>query len=310
LTACLEVRTAGDPDDEDIVFTDLSPQNLSDILAEAGIFVGRDAIDQWLNDEGIRRRQIRKDLAGGEHPDRDSQFLRIGELTGEYEALGNPWFSMDTKAKEYLGTLYRKGRVRSSAPFQAFDHDYPSWADGVVIPHGIYDHVANRGHINLGLSRDTTEFACDSFRWYWNRIGKQRYPDATSILIVCDGGGSNSSRKYIFKHDLQRLSDAIGIEIRIAHYPPYCSKYNPIERRFFPHIARACSGILFDSIETVAGLMRKASTATGLTTTVNVIRHEYETGRNATDEIKGNLKIIYDSLLSNWNYKTVPMFRQ
>ena len=85
------------------------------------------------------------------------------------------------------------------------------------------DHKLNRGHINIGLSRDTTEFACDSFRWYWNRIGKQRYRDATSILLTCDGGGSNSSRKYIFKPDLERLSDSIGLPIRIAHYPPYCS---------------------------------------------------------------------------------------
>ena len=310
MIACLEVRTAGDPDDEDIFFTDLSPQAISDILAAGDIAVGRDAINQWLSDAGIRRRQIRKDLAGGEHPNRNQQFLRIAELIQEYEALGNPWFSMDTKAKEHLGTLYRKGRARSSAPFQAFDHDYPSWASGVVIPHGIYDRLANRGHVNLGLSRDTTEFACDSFRWYWNRIGKRRYPDATSILIVCDGGGSNSSRKYIFKHDLQQLSDAIGIEIRVAHYPPYCSKYNPIERRLFPHIARACSGMLFDCIETVVGLMRKASTATGLTTTVNVIRHEYEIGRNATEEMKQNLRIIYDDILSNWNYRTASMFRQ
>jgi len=310
LIACLEVRTGGDPDDEDIFFTDLSPRDLSEVLAAQGIDVGRDAIDTWLDEAGIRRRQIRKDMAGGEHPDRDAQFLRIYELIEEYEASGNPWFSMDTKAKEHLGSLYRKGRARSSAPFQAFDHDYPSWADGVVIPHGIYDRLANRGHINLGLSRDTTEFACDSFRWYWNRIGKQRYPDATSILIACDGGGSNSSRKYIFKHDLQRLSDAIGIEIRIAHFPPYCSKYNPIERRFFPHIARACSGILFDSIKTVVGLMRKASTATGLTTTVNVIHRAYSIGRNATDEMKENLRLIFDDFLPNWNYRTAPMFGQ
>lgn len=310
MIACLEVRTAGDPDDEDIFFTDLSPQAISDILAAGDIAVGRDAIDEWLRDAGIRRRQIRKDLAGGEHPNRNQQFLRIADLIQEYEVLGNPWFSMDTKAKEHLGTLYRKGRARSSAPFQAFDHDYPSWASGVVIPHGIYDRLANRGHINLGLSRDTTEFACDSFRWYWNRIGKRRYPDATSILIVCDGGGSNSSRKYIFKHDLQQLSDAIGMGIRVAHYPPYCSKYNPIERRLFPHIARACSGMLFDCIESVVGMMRKASTATGLTTTVNVIRHEYEIGRNATKEMKQNLRIIYDDILSNWNYRTMPKFGQ
>ena len=128
-------------------------------------------------------------------------------------------------------------------------------------------------------------------------MGKQRYPDAKSILLTCDGGGSNSSRKYIFKHDLERLSDSIGLPIRIAHYPPFCSKYNPIERRFFPHLARVCSGMLFDTIETVVNLMRRAATSTGLRTTVNVIRRSYETGRNATDEMKQELRIKYDEPL-------------
>jgi len=160
--------------------------------------------------------------------------------------------------------------------------------------------------VNIGLSRDTSEFACDSFRWFWNRIGKQRYPDATSILWTCDGGGSNSSRKYIFKYDLERLSELIGLPIRVAHYPPYCSKYNPIERRFFPHLARACSGMLFDTIDTVVDLMRRAATATGLRTTVNVIRRCYEKGRNATDEIKQQLRIQYDTTLPAWNYIAEP----
>ncbi len=278
LISCLEVRTAGDPDDADIVFTDLSPRILSGHLAELGTPVGRDAIATWLDDAGIRRRQIRKDIPGGEHPDRNAQFEIIAAYIEQYESNGNPWFSIDTKAKEHLGKLYRKGRIRGSQAFQAFDHDFPSWADGVVIPHGIFDRKLNLGHVNIGLSRDTSAFACDSFRWYWNRIGKQRYPEATSILWTCDGGGSNSSRKYIFKYDLERLSESIGLPIRVAHYPPYCSKYNPIERRFFPHLARACSGMLFDTIETVVDLMRRAATATGLRTTVNVIRRCYEKG--------------------------------
>lgn len=282
LISCLEVRTAGDPDKEDLIFTDLSPQELADRLDAMGTPVGRDAVATWLDDAGIRRHQIRKDLAGGEHPDRDGQFNRIADLIQQYESEGNPWFSIDTKAKEHLGKLYRKGRIRGTHAFQAFDHDFPSWADGVVIPHGIFDRKHNRGHINIGLSRDTTEFACDSFRWYWNRIGKHRYPGATSILLTCDGGGSNSANKYIFKCDLERLSDSIGIEIRVAHYPPCCSKYNPIERRFFPHVGRACSGMLFDTIETVANLMRRAATSTGLQTTVNVIRRCYEKGRTAS----------------------------
>ena len=179
-----------------------------------------------------------------------------------------------------------------------------------MIPHGIYDRKANLGHINLGLSHDTSQFACDSFKWFWNRIGKRRYPQATSILLTCDGGGSNSANKYIFKHDLERLSESIGLEIRIAHYPPYCSKYNPIERRFFPHIGRACSGMLFDTIDRVAELMRRAKTSTGLRTTVNVIRRFYETKRNATADMKANLQITYDKILPKWNYVASPQLRQ
>lgn len=310
MISCLEVRTAGDPDEEDIVYTDLSPRSLAERLGQMGTPVGRDAVASWLDEAGIRRRQIRKDLAGGEHPDRDAQFLRIAELIDQYEAAGNPWFSIDTKAKEHLGKLYRKGRVRGSESFQAFDHDFPSWADGVVIPHGIFDPKRNLGHINIGLSRDTSEFACDSFRWYWNRIGKHRYPEATSILLTCDGGGSNSANTYIFKYDLERLSEAIDLEIRVAHYPPYCSKYNRIERRFFPHLGRACAGMLFDTLDTVVDLMRRASTTTGLRTTVNVIRRCYEAGRNATEEMKKQLQIKYDELLPKWNYVATPETRQ
>ena len=179
----------------------------------------------------------------------------------------------------------------------------------MVIPHGIYDHVHLRGHINIGLSYDTSEFARDSFAWYWNRIGKQRYPDAISILLTCDGGGCNSSRKYISKHDLQQLDNRFGIEIRVAHYPPYCSKYNPIERRFFPHLGRACSGMLFDTQETIVSLMRRATTSTGLKTTVNVIHRVYETGRNAIEAMKQDLKLLFDDLLPNCNYRATPEIR-
>ena len=176
----------------------------------------------------------------------------------------------------------------------------------MIIPHGIYDRVRNCGNINIGLSHDTSQFACDSLLWYWNRIGQQCYPNATSILLLCDCGGSNAAHTYIFKHDLQTVADTIGLEIRVAHYPSYCSKYNPIERRLFPHITRACTGMLFDTLETVVELMRKTTTTTGLRTTVNVIRSLYETGRNATEEIKSNLKIVFDDLLPQWNYRATP----
>ena len=306
LNSLLETRTAGDPDDADIVFTDLSPSTLSVKLAEMGTPVSDETIREWMDGEGLRLRKISKVLPGGSTPDRNSQFERIGELIDQYTTAGNPWFSVDSKAKEHLGRLFRAGRVRCSTAFQAFDHDFPSWADGVIIPHGIYDQLRKCGHVNIGLSHDTSQFACDSLQWYWNRIGKQCYPDATSMLLLFDCGGSNASNRYIFKHHLQQLANRIGMEIRVAHYPSYCSKYNRIERRLFPHITRACTGMLFDSLDTVLNLMRGATTSTGLKTTVNVIRRAYEIGKNATDEIKQNLKIVFDRLLPKWNYTAIP----
>jgi len=300
------VHTAGDPDDADFVGTDFSPAHLAEQVADLGTPVSAHVVREWLAHEGLALHKIAKVLAGGRSPDREEQFQRLAALKAEYLDAGNPVFSLDTKAKEHLGSLYRAGRVWTQQPFRAFDHDCPSWATGVVIPHGIYDLARNRGHLNLGLSHDTSQFACDSLRWDWNRIGQRCYPHATSILVLCDCGGSNAAAQYLFKQDLQALVNDLGIEIRVAHYPSYCSKYNPIERRFFPHVSRACQGLLFDSLDTVVRLMRKAATTTGLKTTVNVIRRLYNTGRQVAADFKTSLPIVFDDRLPKWNYRAIP----
>jgi len=306
LESLLETRTAGDPDEPDVRWTDLSPARIAAVVGAMGTPVSAPVARDWLEAQGLGRHQIEKTLPGGHSPDRDAQFQRIAELKTAYAAAGNPVFSMDTKAKEHLGQLFRKGRAWSTHAFQALDHDFPSWATGVIIPHGIYDLARNRGHLNIGLSHDTSAFACDSLRWYWNQIGQRCYPNATSILLLCDCGGSNAAGQYLFKQDLQQLVNDLGREIRVAHYPSYCSKYNPIERRFFPHVARACQGMLFDTVDTVVRLMRKASTATGLHTTVNVIRRVYAIGRKVAADFKARMRIAFDDLLPQWNYVAQP----
>ena len=312
LQSLMKSRTAGDPDDEQMVYTDLTPTRLEEELEAMQTPVSDDVIRQWMEEQGLRLRQIHKVLAGGTSPDRDAQFLNIARLIEQSQSAGTPYFSIDTKAKEFLGQLFRKGRVRSTKAFEAFDHDFPSWADGVLIPHGIFDPVRNCGHVNLGLSHDTTEFACDRIQWYWNRIGKQCYPDAESMLLLFDCGGSNSASKYLFKHGLQEVANNTGMKIEVAHYPSYCSKYNPIERRFFPHLSRVCTGLLFDGLETVVNLMRKATTSTGLRTTVNVIRRLYETGQAATEQMKHHIRSTFQfaDSLPNWNYTVLPQTRQ
>jgi hypothetical protein len=188
----------------------------------------------------------------------------------------------------------------------AYDHDFTSLAEGVIIPHGIYDRKNNLGYIHIGTSKDTSQFACDCLRAWWLQHGRELFPRATSILAQCDGGGSNGSRHYIFKEDLQRLSDELGIEIRIAHYPPYCSKYNPIEHRLFPHVTRACQGVLFTSVELVKELINKTKTSKGLKVIVEIINTVYQTGRRAAEDFKQTMRIVYDDFLPAWNYRAIP----
>lgn len=237
---------------------------------------------------------------------RNEQFERIADLKASYRAAGNPVVSMDTKKKEQIGNFYRDGSLYTTGEVQTFDHDFTSFAEGVIIPHAIYDLQLNQGFINIGVSRDTSEFACDSLCNWWEQKGRFDYPHATSILILCDGGGSNHARHYIFKQDLQSLVDEIGIEIRIAHYPPYCSKYNPVEHRLFPHVTRACQGVIFTSRELVCQLIAKTNTKQGLSVTVEMLDHIYETGRKAAADFKDNMSIVFDALLPQWNYTAVP----
>jgi hypothetical protein len=194
----------------------------------------------------------------------------------------------------------------TQAEIQVYDHDWPTLATGVAIPHGLYDLSCNEGYIQIGTSRDTGEFACDSVRYWWQHYGSKRYPNADSILLLCDGGGSNGSRHYLFKQDLQQLSNALGIDIRIAHYPPYTSKYNPIEHRLFCHVTRACQGVIFDSVETVKALIGKTNTKTGLKVFSTILDRVYETGRKVTREFKETMEIIFDDYLPQWNYTAVP----
>jgi hypothetical protein len=176
----------------------------------------------------------------------------------------------------------------------------------VVIPHGIYDLQRNHGYGTLGTSHDTSEFACDCLRQWWQTYGRQRYAEADSLLLLCDGGGSNSARTYLFKADLEKLVQDIGVEIRVAHYPPYTSKYNPIEHRLFPHLTRACQGMIFTGVELVRDLMAKTTTKTGLEVDVNILDKVYATGRKVAAHVKERMRVIFDAELPQWNYRIPP----
>ena len=304
--AVLEDHTAGSPMRAEVIWTDLTPREIREDLMERDPYVSEDTIRQLLRDQGYRRRQMLKYLDLDQHPDRDAQFLNIARIKERYLSSVNPIVSIDPKKKELLGTFYRDGKVYTLRALLAYDHDFPSYAEGVVIPYGIYDLKRNFGYISVGTSKDTSEFACDSLAWWWTEFGRDLYRGADSIGLLCDGGGSNSANNYLFKEDLQKLSDRLGIAIRVAHYPPYCSKYNPIERKLFCHMTRACQGVLFDSVATVKRLLEKTQTASGLRVIVEVLDKVYQTGRKCSEGFKEDMAILFDDLLPRWNYRTVP----
>lgn len=302
----LQHRAAGDPMREDVLWTDLTLVELAERLLRISIPVSPPVIKNILSDLGCGRRKIRKTRPGGTCADRNERFEHIRVLVEEFQQAGQPVLSMDTKAKERLGYLFRSGRVWCEEPQQAFDHDFPSWSDGVLIPHGIYDVTNNLGHLNLGLSHDTSAFACDSLGWFWQHIGSFRWSDAERLLLLCDAGGSNNHRHWIFKWDLQQLINRLGLPITVAHYPTYCSKFNPADRRFFPHVTRACQGVLFDSLSTAVRLMKRTKTAAGLKTTVHVIRTCYETGRHLARAARDQINLTRDAILPGFNYTIHP----
>lgn len=303
----LHDHTAGDPMDATVRWTDLTLGQMAHRLhADHSIHVSKSVVRKLLSKHHYRRRKAQKRQTMKAVKHRNAQFENMQRLKDAYAATGNPIVSMDTKKKALRGNFYRAGHLYTLEELRAYDHDCKSFAQGVIIPHSLYDVRLNVGYIQLGTSHDTSAFACDSFRTGWWTYGCVHYPHATAILVLCDGGGSNSSRHHIFKQDLQRLADEIGVEIRIAHSPPYCSKYNPIEHRLFPHRTRACQGVLFPSLDVVKHLMEKTHTKRGLKVFVHVLDKVYHTGRKATEAFKQNMPIIPDAFLAQWNYRAVP----
>ena len=305
--AVLEEHTAGDPMKPDCLWTNLSMQAISRLMSAAGFHASPYTVEQLLEECKLGHRQAFKYLTMRQHQDRHQQFDILNRYKQAFLDSPNPLISIDTKKKEVLGLFYRKGRLFTAEGREVFDHDFPSFSKGTVIPHGIYDLKRNRGYINLGTSHDTSAFACDSIYQWWLAEGRDAYPLAKELLLLCDGGGSNSASQYLFKEDLQKLADRMGITIRVVHYPPYCSKYNPIEHRLFPHVTRACQGIILECVEQAQYYMSKATTQTGLEVVVNILDKVYETGRKVAEGFRETMKLVFDDVLPKFNYKAIPV---
>jgi hypothetical protein len=291
---------------EEIRWTNLTPEQIAEKMSTTMQSVSAYTVKQLLKKNKFKKRKARKSLSLGTSLFRDEQFKNIATLKKDFFAAGLPIISIDTKKKEFLGNLYRDGRLYTKEVIRVYDHDFPYLASGIVIPYTIYDLRHNRAYVYLGTSKDTAEFVADCIRHWWFNYGSELYPAASALLILADGGGSNSSRHFVFKSELEKLANELSIEIRMAHYPPYCSKWNPVEHRVFPHLTRAMQGVILTSHKLVQTLFERATTRTGLKVIVNIIETIYQTGRKVANDYKDTMRIVFDDHLGRWNYRAVP----
>ena len=287
----IDCHKAGSPTQPDVYWVHLKPKEIAALYFEQyGVLFSNGFIKCELHKLGYRYRKIRKTLATGSYEHRDAQFKIIFDLVC-IMSLKSPVLSIDCKKKERLGTLYREGKTYGQAPKEAYDHDYSHLGEGKIIPHGIFDLQKNIGFITIGSSSETAAFIVDNLRWWWLNYGINDYPDARNLLLLCDAGGGNSYRHHAFKKALQDLAKEIDIDIIVAHYPPYASKWNPIEHRLFCHVHQAMSGQMFENYDAVKTSIEKTSTNKGLKVVVRVHIQDYPTGLK-TDKSQVNEKKI------------------
>ena len=301
----MDTYTAGNPQ-EGVLWTNLTRSEIAAGLAKEGFEVSVTVVDRLLDEFEMRQHKPLKMKAMHQEPDRNAQFEHIAAMKEEYLQAGLPVLSMDTKKRENLGDYVRPGRLYSTAPLHGWDHDFPTHRLGVVIPHGLYDVGLNEGYFHLGDSHDTSEFAADALIDWWRSYGQWRYPQAAEMLLFCDSGGSNRAAGRDFKEQLQRVADHTDLVIHVAHYPPGCSKYNPIDHRLFPHVTHKLQGIFLTSLEMVRDLVRRATTHSGLKVFARTLRGVYETGKSHSSDHHAPLRILLGSILPKWNYFVLP----
>lgn len=275
-------------------------------LESHGYDVSVTVVDQLLDEHGMSQRKAVKCKTMGETSDRDAQFRYIARLRNQFEAAGNPILSIDTKKREILGDFARSGRLWCAEPLRAWDHDYPSHATGVLIPQGIFDLIRNVGYLTLGVSHATSDFAADCLWNWWTCFGRWDYADSDELLLLCDSGGSNGCRLWRFKELLQKFADRTGLIIRVAHYPTYCSKYNPIDHRLFSHVTRYWKGVLLTDPEYCRDLLPSILTDAGLEVHIRITRKEYPLKVEASDEFILDMPVKFSSARPQWNYHFRP----
>jgi len=307
LDRLVDPATRGDPQSP-LRWTCKSTTNLADELNRIGHHVSQKSVWTMLDSLGYSMQSNRKRFEGTDHPDRDAQFHYISQEVQRFIAKRQPVISVDTKKKELVGNFKNAGRewCRRGDPLFVNMHDFADEELGKVIPYGVYDIAQNNGWVSVGIDHDTAEFAVQTIRCWWKRMGAKSYPDARRLLVTADGGGSNGARVRLWKLELQRLATELSMEIHVCHFPPGTSKWNKIEHRMFCHITENWRGRPLQSRAVVVNLIANTTTERGLKIKAEIDKASYDTGRKVNDSEMADVNIRLKELHGEWNYFIKP----
>lgn len=284
-----------------------SLRKLAQALCEQGYSISRMTVRRLLKKLNYRLVSNRKSLTGDAHPDRDRQFRYIKCIKQLFLQAGLPVISVDTKNKELIGSFHNKGRTWAQQAQQVNIHDFPEDATGRAVPYGIYDLAHNQGYVYVGTSYDTPEFAAYAIAQWWHDPDRPRFEREDMLLILCDAGGSNNCRYWLWKQQLQKLlADQFGIIVMVCHYPTGASRYNPIEYRLFSQISINWAGKPLCSFTTMLNYIRGTTTQTGLTVRAFLVERVFEKGRKVSKKERAAINLERRRICPNWNYLISP----
>ena len=297
----------GDPEAA-LLWVSKSQRHLAEALAGCGFDVSHKLVGRLLRQLGFSLQANRKTREGANHPDRDAQFEHINTQIKAFQADKQPTISVDTKKKELIGDFKNGGReLRPKGdPEPVRVHDFKIPELGHAVPYGVYDLVANAGWVSVGIDHDTAAFAVESIRRWWQECGRPRYRRAKRLLITADCGGSNGVRVRLWKRELQKLANEIGMAITVTHLPPGTSKWNRIEHRLFAFITQNWRGKPLVSHQVVVELISATTTKAGLNVACRIDDNRYPKGITVSDEEMAAINLTPDQFHGDWNYTISP----
>ena len=307
LRSLVEPDARGDPQSP-LLWTSKSLRKLAESLREMGHRIGRTLVGELLHKLDYSLQANRKTREGSSHPDRDAQFCYINDRVKEALASNEPAISVDTKKKELVGDFKNAGREwrQKGSPEEVRVHDFLIPELGRAVPYGVYDIAGDAGWVSVGIDHDTAAFAVNAIRSWWTQMGRERYPNARTLLITADGGGSNGSRVRLWKVELQKLADELGLSITVCHLPPGTSKWNKIEHRLFSFITTNWRGRPLVSHQVIVQLIGATTTKTGLEVRCELDPRTYPAGVKVSDDELQALNIVRHSFHGEWNYTIKP----